>query len=94
MKPSGAELNPLVEIERRVQARAKDLVLDLAEPAGEIALRALIEAEIEQWSDDFKHGGRPSSWPVTTSSPSGPSATSPGTARSPHFWTTPTCGRS
>ena len=59
MKASGAELNPLVEIERRVQARAKDLVLDLAEPAGEMALRVLIEAEIEQWSDDFKHGGRP-----------------------------------
>jgi pilus assembly protein CpaF len=52
-------LNPLVEIEQRVQARAKDLVLDLAEPAGEAELRDLIESEIEQWTDDFKRGGRP-----------------------------------
>jgi pilus assembly protein CpaF len=53
-----AELNPLVEIERRVQTRAKDLVLDLADPSGEAGLRVLIAAEIEQWTDDFKRGGR------------------------------------
>lgn len=53
------EVNPLVEIEHRVQARAKDLALDLAEPGGEAMLRDLIEAEIEQWTDDFKRGGRP-----------------------------------
>ncbi len=59
MRGTDAELNPLVEIEQRVQARAKDLVLDLAEPAGEAELRDLIESEIEQWTDDFKRGGRP-----------------------------------
>ncbi len=59
MRDSPGELNPLVEIEHRVQARAKDLALDVAQPAGEQALRQLIDAEIEQWADDFKRGGRP-----------------------------------
>ncbi|HEY5155674.1 MAG TPA: ATPase, T2SS/T4P/T4SS family, partial [Acidimicrobiales bacterium] len=53
------EVHPLVEIEQRVQARAKHLALDLAVPAGEAELRDLIDAEIEQWADDFKRGGRP-----------------------------------
>jgi len=53
------EVHPLVEIEQRVQARAKHLALDLAVPAGEAELRDLIDAEIDQWADDFKRGGRP-----------------------------------
>ncbi len=53
------ELNPLVEIERRVQARAKDLAHDMHGPDGDRGLQALIADEIDQWSDDFKRGLRP-----------------------------------
>ena len=59
MNDATSELNPLVEIEQRVQAQAKDLVLDVSQPVGQAGLRALIDAEIEQWADDFKRGGRP-----------------------------------
>ena len=53
------ELNPLVEIEQRVQARAKDLALDMGGPDGDAGLRALIDDEIRQWGDDFRRGLRP-----------------------------------
>ncbi|HEV7888246.1 MAG TPA: ATPase, T2SS/T4P/T4SS family [Acidimicrobiales bacterium] len=45
---------PLMEIERAVQARAKDAAD--ASPAG---LRALIDDEVARWCDDFKRGLRP-----------------------------------
>ncbi len=50
------ELDPLVEIEQRVQARAKDLSHDMAGPEAEAGLRALIDDEIERWADDAKRG--------------------------------------
>ncbi|MBW8826111.1 MAG: CpaF family protein [Acidobacteria bacterium] len=53
-----AETSPLVEIERRVQARAKDGALDVGRPNGRAALRALIEAELAVWQDDFRRGVR------------------------------------
>jgi pilus assembly protein CpaF len=53
------DLNPLLEIEQRVQARAKDLALDMATPDGDAGLRALIDDEIDQWTDDFRRGKRP-----------------------------------
>jgi pilus assembly protein CpaF len=53
------DLNPLLEIEERVQARAKDLALDMATPDGDAGLRALIDDEIDQWTDDFRRGKRP-----------------------------------
>jgi pilus assembly protein CpaF len=52
------ELDPLVEIEQRVQARAKDLSHDMAGPQAEAGLRALIDDEIERWADDAKRGVR------------------------------------
>src|SRR4051794_26755255 len=52
------EVNPLVEIEQRVQARATDLALDMGGPEGEAGLRELIAEEIEHWNDDFRRGLR------------------------------------
>jgi pilus assembly protein CpaF len=54
-----ADLSPLQEIERRVQERAKATSLDMARPDGAAQLRAIIEAEVERWSDDYKRGRRP-----------------------------------
>jgi pilus assembly protein CpaF len=53
------DLDPLVEIERRVQSRAKQLALDLSGPDGEHDLLALVRDEIDRWSDDAKRGLRP-----------------------------------
>ena len=52
------EINPLVEVEQRVQARAKERALDMGGPEGESGLRAMIADEIEQWTDDFRRGLR------------------------------------
>jgi pilus assembly protein CpaF len=49
---------PLVEIERRVQDRAKSIALDLSS-GGEAELRSLIDDEIRRWQGDFKRGLRP-----------------------------------
>jgi pilus assembly protein CpaF len=54
-----ASSSPLAEIERAVQERAKDISLEMSAPGGEAKLRALIEAEVERWSDDFRRGRRP-----------------------------------
>ncbi len=56
---AGAEVAPLVEIEREVQARAKNLTLDPACADGEAGLRALIDDQITRWNDDHKRGLRP-----------------------------------
>ena len=53
------ELSPLVEVERRVQERAKDLALDLETAEGARGLRALLNEQIVQWNDDHKRGLRP-----------------------------------
>ena len=50
--------SPLLEIERAVQERAKDIALDLAAADGNPKLRALIDDEVARWSDDFKRGRR------------------------------------
>ncbi len=52
------DLDPLVEIEQRVQARAKDLSLDMGGPDGEAGLRALIDDEIARWAEGAKRGVR------------------------------------
>jgi pilus assembly protein CpaF len=49
---------PLVEIERAVQARAKEVALDVAGVEGETQLRALIEQEVDRWDDEFRRGLR------------------------------------
>ena len=50
---------PLVEIERRVQQRAKEVALDLASPTGAAALRSMVEEEVARWALDHKRGLRP-----------------------------------
>ncbi len=53
-----SELSPLAEVERAVQARAKDISLDMAGADGGAKLRAIIEEEVTAWSVDFKRGLR------------------------------------
>lgn len=53
-----APINPLAELETLVQARAKELDLDLANDASRDRLRSLIEAEIERWHDQVRRGAR------------------------------------
>lgn len=50
---------PLLQIERAVQARAKDIALDMSGPEGDTALKALIDEEVERWELDHKRGLRP-----------------------------------
>jgi pilus assembly protein CpaF len=50
---------PLVEIERSVQARAKEIALDLDGPGGDGQLRGLIDDEVARWADEFRRGHRP-----------------------------------
>jgi pilus assembly protein CpaF len=50
--------SPLVQIERAVQARAKDLALDMSVAGASAALGELIAAEIERWHDDYRRGRR------------------------------------
>jgi pilus assembly protein CpaF len=52
------DLTPLATIERAVQARAKDVALDVAGEAGEDELMTLIEHEVARWDDDFRRGLR------------------------------------
>jgi len=48
--------SPLVEVEQAVQARAKEVALDMAAPEGGARLRALVDEEVARWSRDYKHG--------------------------------------
>ncbi len=50
------ELSPLVEVERAVQLRAKDLSLDMTDPSAKAKLRSLIDDQVTQWSIDHKRG--------------------------------------
>ncbi|MFP4512117.1 MAG: CpaF family protein [Acidimicrobiales bacterium] len=50
--------NPLVEIERRVTERAKELSIELDHGDTESALRQLIDDEIRQWDEDHRRGRR------------------------------------
>ena len=52
------EASPLQDIERRVQARAKDTSRDMAGDGGKAKLRALIADEVAAWSDGYKRGLR------------------------------------
>lgn len=57
--PPAASPPPLLEIEHRVQERAKDLALDMGDTGGEQGLRSLIDDELARWTDEFKRGLRP-----------------------------------
>src|SRR5215213_5771284 len=48
--------SPLAAIEARVQARAKDLALDVGSDGGAARLRALIDDELARWRDDHRRG--------------------------------------
>jgi len=50
---------PLVQIERAVQARAKEVSLDLSAADGEAGLRTLIDNEIGRWAGEYRRGRRP-----------------------------------
>ncbi|HVE47892.1 MAG TPA: hypothetical protein VNA57_14240 [Acidimicrobiales bacterium] len=52
-------VSPLVEVEQSVQARAKEVALDMAAPDGSARLRALVDEEVARWSDDYKRGQFP-----------------------------------
>ena len=57
------EASPLEVVEATVQARAKDLDLDTRGGSaggrdGREALRALVDAAIEDWAVDYRHGLR------------------------------------
>ena len=56
---AGATPSPLVEIERLVQERAKDVSLEMSSTAGEAKLRALIAEEVARWGDEHLRGRRP-----------------------------------
>ena len=49
---------PLIEIERRVQERAKDIALDMSTPTGEQGLRSLIDDEVARWNGEHQRGLR------------------------------------
>ena len=88
-------VSPLVEIERAVQERAKDISLEMSAPGGEAKLRALIAEEVgplERRPPAGPAGLR--RCPTRRSWPSGRSATLPATGRSRRCWPTTTCGRS
>ncbi len=53
-----ADPSPLVEIERQVQAQAKDLELDPAEASDRRRLRSLVDRAVADWSIDHKRGAR------------------------------------
>ncbi|QGG95650.1 CpaF family protein [Actinomarinicola tropica] len=50
--------SPLLEIERRVAERAKDLAIDLDRHDAEASLRRLVNEEITTWADDYERGRR------------------------------------
>ena len=54
-----AAVSPLAEIESEVQARAKDLSLDLGQGADQEVLRHLVEQAIADWGTEYKRGLRP-----------------------------------
>jgi pilus assembly protein CpaF len=54
----GRLTSPLEEIERLVQARAKDISLDMATPDGLAKLRRLIDDEVQRWIAEHRRGRR------------------------------------
>lgn len=51
-------VSPLLEVERSVQERAKEVALDMATPEGAVHLRSLVDEEVARWSEDFQRGLR------------------------------------
>jgi pilus assembly protein CpaF len=57
--PAEVAPSPLAEIEAQVQARAKDLTLDLGAGPDRESLRRLVEGAIADWGAEHKRGLRP-----------------------------------
>ena len=53
------DVSPLLAIEERVQTRAKDSRLDLADHDGTSRLRRLITEEVSAWGDEYRRGVHP-----------------------------------
>jgi len=53
------EPTPLQGIERKVQARAKEIALDLDDRSAVETLTRLVDEEIREWNDDHRRGIRP-----------------------------------
>ena len=51
-------VSPLLEVERAVQERAKEVALDMATSDGAGRLRTLVDDEVARWSEDYKRGLR------------------------------------
>ncbi len=59
MTATDATASPLLALEADVQSRAKDLSLDMADPAATERLEALVDDAIRAWSDAHRRGHRP-----------------------------------
>jgi pilus assembly protein CpaF len=59
MSSTEEAVSPLVQIEQRVQDRAKQTMVDVGEADGRARLRALVQDEVRLWSEDYKRGLRP-----------------------------------
>ncbi|HUR22356.1 MAG TPA: ATPase, T2SS/T4P/T4SS family [Acidimicrobiales bacterium] len=55
---TGTWVSPLVEVEQAVQARAKEVALDMAAADGRARLRDLVDQEVARWSQEYKRGLR------------------------------------
>src|SRR5579875_2289622 len=51
-------VSPLLEVERAVQDRAKQLNVDMTSPDGRDRLRTLIAEELERWHAEYRRGRR------------------------------------
>ena len=54
-----AEPTPLEEVERLVQARARQISVNLDNETAHATLARLVADEIDRWNDDFRRGDRP-----------------------------------
>jgi len=54
-----SDVSPLLEIEREVQARAKQASIDVGAPGGLDALRGMVESEVAAWQAAHRRGLRP-----------------------------------
>ena len=52
-------LTPLEEIEQLVQARARQISVNLDDKAAKEVLAGLVDEEIKRWNDDYRLGARP-----------------------------------
>lgn len=59
MRGHASEPTPLLEIENAAKERAKAISVDPSSADGVAQIRRLVEAEVLQWSEDYRRGTRP-----------------------------------